>query len=71
MKKFFVSAAVVAFVAVGFTSCKKDTCVECSASGTTAATTICEDDYTSVGGISWETYRDALLASPNCKKTSK
>ena len=66
MKKLIFSVAVVGFVALGFTSCKKATCVECTAGGTSS--TICEEDYTEVGGMSWKTYSDNLATSPNCKK---
>jgi hypothetical protein len=66
MKKLMLSAAIVGFVAVGFTSCKKAECVECS-----GVATICEEDYTSVGGMSWKTWSDNMAAQPGCKKVSK
>lgn len=69
MKKTILTVAVAGFIALGFTSCKKEQCVECTNSG--QSTTICEEDYTAVGGVSWATYRDALAANPNCKKVNK
>jgi len=68
MKKLIFSVAVVGFVALGFTSCKKAECIECSTSGFTTVT--CEEDYTEVGGMSWKTWSNNMATSPNCKKVS-
>lgn len=63
MKKVF-SILAVAAILVGAQSCAKD-CVECTGAG---AVSICEKDYTSVGGVSWSTYKAGLLTNPNCKE---
>jgi len=38
------AVAIVAMLAVGFSSCKKE-CVECTVTGTSDVTTLCEADY--------------------------
>lgn len=66
MKKLFLAAAFLGFVAVGFTSCSTDYCVECA-----GVATVCEDNYPSGSGMSWKTYSDNLLLNPSCKKVKQ
>lgn len=63
-----MSLSVMALVAVGFTSCKKASCIECTTSGIT--TKVCEEDFnsTTYGGQSWKQWSDAMASNPNCKK---
>lgn len=58
MKKVFF--AIAAVIALSATSCGD--CVDCG-SATGYSGEICKDDYTEVGGISWETYKDLLVAA--------
>lgn len=55
MKKYF-ALAVFAIGTMSLTSCSSDCC-------TVSTVEICEDDYTSVGGVSWADYKAAVEAS--------
>lgn len=72
MKKVFLSVAVAALVAVGFTSCKKAECIQCSQdSGYDGK--FCEEDWNSsqMNGMSWKQWSDLMASSPYCEKVSK
>lgn len=64
MKKIFLTVAVAAFVAVGFTSCNKMECIECN-----GEVTMCEEDYDAAdyGGVPWSSWKLSATASPDCK----
>lgn len=66
MKKNLFMLAAAATIVFGMSSCAGADCIECTTSGQT--TKICEEDYTEVGGISWDTYRNNMLLNPACKK---
>lgn len=70
MKKVIFSVAVAAMVALGFTSCKKASCIECNGGGMDYK--YCKDDFPEDQfGMSWETWSNNMAASPYCKKVSE
>lgn len=70
MKKVILSVAVAAFVAVGFTSCKKASCIECGSGDTYLK--YCEEDFPEDQvGMSWKTWSDLMASNPDCEKVSE
>lgn len=70
-KNLFILAAASTF-ALGFTSCSKADCIECSGGGFTTTTKYCEEDFPEDQiGMTWKQWSDAYATSPYCKKVKK